>query len=161
MVDNPKVNIYIETSVHGPSQHGGRCMYIMEYLLPGGEPKTVRGGSDWRDKKEMELALQALAAALSRIKSSCVIDIYTTCPQIRNTIENGWLDRWRQQDWKTSKGKEIRHRALWERIAVLMEPHLVFVLMEPHSYRELMQYELRKQNDRKENREKAEDKTLN
>lgn len=155
-MDNPKVNIYIETSVHGPSQHGGRCMYIMEYILPDGAPKTVRGGSDWRDKKETELVLQALAAALARIKSPCVIDVYTSCRHIRNSIENGWLDRWRKQDWKNAGGKEIRHRKLWERIAVLMDHHLVFVTPEPHSYRELMQYELRKQNDRSEKRSKAE-----
>lgn len=161
MMDNQKVNIYIETSVHGPSQHGGRCMYIMEYILRNGVPQTVRGGSEWRDKKENELALQALAAALARIKSPCVIDIYTSCRYIHNSIENGWLDCWRQNDWKTSKGQEVRHRKLWERIAELLEHHLAFVCMSSHSYKELMKFELRKQNDRPENRNKAEETPLN
>lgn len=160
-MDNPKVNIYIETSVHGPSQHGGRCMYIMEYLLPDGEPRTVKGGSGWRDKKENELALQALAAALVRLNFPCVVDIYTTCRHVRNSIENGWLDVWRQVVWKTSKGREIRYRALWERISALMEPHKVSVSMESHSYRELMQYEMKKQNDRNENQNKFRETPLN
>lgn len=155
-MDNPQVNIYIETSVHGPAQRGGCCMYIMEYILPSGVPRTVRGGSGWRDKKETELVLQALAAALARIKSPCVIDLYTSCLLVRGAIENGWPDRWRQQGWKNAKGKEISHRELWERITELAEPHLIFTSGEPHSYQKWMQSELRKQNDRSEKESKVE-----
>lgn len=146
-MDNQKVNIYIETSVHSPAQHGGYCMYVMEYLLQDGTPKTVMGGSGWRDKKETELVLQALAAALARIGPPCVIDVYTTCPLIRGAVETGWLEQWQRQGWKNAKGEEIRYRKLWERIAALMEPHLVFVSPQPHYYREWMRNEMGKQND--------------
>lgn len=35
-----RVNIYIETSRHGPSKGPGKYMYLIEFLLKNGDPVT-------------------------------------------------------------------------------------------------------------------------
>ena len=38
---NPQVNLYIETTVHGPRQQGGRWMYLLEFVTRRGDPVTL------------------------------------------------------------------------------------------------------------------------
>lgn len=143
MEDNPHVNLYIETSVHGPAQHGGRYMYLLECLGKDGTPRTRCAVGVWQDEKENRLALQALAEAMERIRASCVIDIYTTCRMIKNAIENGWLEEWKRGGWKNGKGSPVKNRDMWERIAARTEENLIFVHMQQHSYREWMRTQMK------------------
>lgn len=145
MEDNPQVNIYIETTVHGPAQRGGRYMYLLECTGRDGRPRTKQAVGAWQDEKENRLALQALAESLERLKASCIVDVYTTCPLIRNVIENGWIDSWRQDGWENRKGQPVKNRDLWERIATGMERNLLFVNMDPHPYRDWMRQELKRE----------------
>ncbi len=65
----PQVNLYIETTVHGPRQQGGRWMYLLN-LLPGGATlHDPMEGWDWGggEGKTM-LIMQALSAALDRLR---------------------------------------------------------------------------------------------
>lgn len=143
MVDNPKVNIYIETSVHGPAQHGGCYMYLIEYTVSTGEPATLWKVSEWTDKKENELTLEALAASLARLKASCVITLFTSCQYVHSAVECGWMENWRYNNWQTAAGKEIRNRSLWEKIEAMMAAHLIFATRESHSYKNWMQMQLK------------------
>lgn len=145
-MDNPKVNIYIETTVHGPAEHGGRGMYLLEYVLRTGDPVTRYAVTEWQDWKENELVLNLMAAALARINTSCIVTVCTTCGYVRDTIETERLERWSRNGWITARGREVKHRKLWQRIAELTEAHLVFVETGPHSYRKWMRTELEKEN---------------
>lgn len=154
MGDNPQVNIYIETTVHGPAQHGGRYMYLLECTGADGAPRTRQAAGSWQDEKENCLALQALAAALERLRMPCVIDLYTACTLIRNAVDNGWVDAWIRQDWKNGKGQPVKHRELWERIAAKLGEHLVFVHAGEHPYRNWMQTEMRNEEEAMELKER-------
>lgn len=143
--DNHHVNIYIETTVHGPAQHGGRYMYMLECTGSDGTPRTRQAVGDWQNEKENCLALQAVAAALERLRMPCVVDLYTTCTQIRNAIENGWIEVWKRQEWKNGKGKAINHRDLWERIAREMDRNLIFVFTADHPYKSWMQLQMKEE----------------
>lgn len=37
MESSPQVNLYIETTVHGPRQQGGRWMYLLEFVTRRGD----------------------------------------------------------------------------------------------------------------------------
>lgn len=126
MTDNPKVNIYIETSIHGISKHGGKCIYLIERFSPADEPETVKGMGAWRDRKETELALQALIAALARIEKPGDITIYSRCRAILSAIgTNGWIGAWKKRNWKTSAGKDPKYLDYWKRLDVLMQKHTI------------------------------------
>lgn len=125
MESSPQVNLYIETTVHGPRQQGGRWMYLLEFVTRRGDPVTLWKIGDWEPEKENVLVLKALSAALDRLRLPCVIDAYTGSSQIRSTIANGWLEEWQE-------------------IAPKMEPHLVFMRADGHSYQLWMQEQLKK-----------------
>ena len=91
MESSPQVNLYIETTVHGPRQQGGRWMYLLEFVTRRGDPVTLWKVGDWEAEKENVLIMQALSAALDRLRLPCVINAHTGSSQIRSTIEtDGW-----------------------------------------------------------------------
>ena len=140
----PQVNLYIETTVHGPRQQGGRWMYLLEFVTRRGDPVTLWKVGDWEAEKENVLIMQALSAALDRLRLPCVINAHAGSSQIRSTIENGWLEEWQERGWKTAKGQDIKHKDLWQEIALKMAPHLVFMRSGGHSYQLWMQEKLKK-----------------
>lgn len=100
MESSPQVNLYIETTVHGPRQQGGRWMYLLEFVTRRGDPVTLWKVGDWEAEKENVLIMQALSAALDRLRLPCVINAHTGSSQIRSTIENGWLEEWQERGWR-------------------------------------------------------------
>ena len=79
----PQVNLYIETTVHGPRQQGGRWMYLLEFVTRRGDPVTLWKVGDWEAEKENVLIMQALSAALDRLRLPCVINAHAGSSQIR------------------------------------------------------------------------------
>lgn len=144
-MDSPKVNLYIETTIQGPAKHGGRYMWLLETIKADGHPATRQDISCWQDIKEVDLVLQAMIAALARMRVESIIEVYTPCQYIWSAIENGWLEAWQKNDWNTAKGTPIRHKEAWQQVSEHMEKHLVLVNRENHSYRKWMQEQLRKE----------------
>lgn len=65
MESSPQVNLYIETTVHGPRQQGGRWMYLLEFVTRRGDPVTLWKVGDWEAEKENVLIMQALSAGVA------------------------------------------------------------------------------------------------
>lgn len=82
----PQVNLYIETTVHGPRQQGGRWMYLLEFVTRRGDPVTLWKVGDWEAEKENVLIMQALSAALDRLRLPCVINAHAGSSQIRTDV---------------------------------------------------------------------------
>lgn len=55
MESSPQVNLYIETTVHGPRQQGGRWMYLLEFVTRRGDPVTLWNIGDWKTAKGQEI----------------------------------------------------------------------------------------------------------
>ena len=85
MESSPQVNLYIETTVHGPRQQGGRWMYLLEFVTRRGDPVTLWKVGDWEAEKENVLIMQALSAALDRLRLPCVINAHAGSSQSRFT----------------------------------------------------------------------------
>lgn len=141
-----RVNIYIETSRHGPSKGPGTYMYVMEYIK-NGKPYTVDGMETLECTYENELALKAIIAAAKRIKKPCLIRVYTTCNHILSTTHNSWHIQWQKNGWKKSNGNEIRNAALWQELVETLQPHAVSYTKEEHSYRKWMQEQMKGKRD--------------
>lgn len=142
-MDNPRVNLYIETTIHGPAQKGGRWMYLPEYVTSSGERRTKKEAPEtigpWEDSTENELVLKALLAGLANMKQPCDVEVYTSNRFVCSAIMNDWITDWQQLGWKKADGKPLKYAELWEGIAKEMERHLVTATAEPHSFRNWMQ----------------------
>ena len=47
--------------------------------------------------------------------------IYTDSAYVANSINNGYLDVWKNNGWKTTKGEEIKNVDLWRKLIWLLD----------------------------------------
>ncbi len=68
--------------------------------------------------------MEILAAirALERLKRPCKIKLTTDSQYLKNGITK-WLENWKRRGWKTSAGKSVKNKDLWERLEELCQIH--------------------------------------
>ena len=137
------VNIYIETSFHGPARKDGEYLYLLE-CIRNGAPATREGRGAMERATENQLALTALAEALGRLNCPCELRIYTTCQHIINAMQNSWARQWQKNEWRNAKGTPVKNADLWEKNLQELDPHRYLFTDEHHEYRQWMQSEFRK-----------------
>lgn len=113
-----QVIIYTDGACSGNPGPGGWGA-ILQYK------DTVRemsGGENLTTNNRMEL-LGAISA-LSSLKESCEVDLYTDSQYIANAINKGWLVGWKAKNWKRKDG-ELKNIDLWQELDKLLSVHTV------------------------------------
>lgn len=136
------VNIYIETSIHGPARKDGMYIYMLECTRDG-IPRTRDGIGRMEAATENQLALTALEVALGRLNCACNLRIYTRCQHIINAMSNSWAQQWYKNGWVTAKGGAVKNAELWERVLKKLGRHLYIFSDGPHEYKEWMKEQLK------------------
>lgn len=64
--------------------------------------------------------------------------LYSDSAYLVNGLRQGWLDKWVRNGWRTSRGRPVENRDLWERLHGLLNVHEVeFVKVKGHADDEL------------------------
>lgn len=122
------VEIYTDGACSGNPGKGGWCAI----LLYGGNEKVLAGGDPDTTNNRMEV--YAAIAGLAALKERCVVRLYSDSAYLVNAIEQGWLDGWRRNGWKTSGKQAVKNKDLWERLTELLRAHAVtFVKVKGHA----------------------------
>lgn len=122
------VEIYTDGACSGNPGKGGWCAI----LLYGGNEKVLAGGDPDTTNNRMEV--YAAIAGLAALKERCVVKLYSDSAYLVNAIEQGWLDGWRRNGWKTSGKQAVKNKDLWERLIELLRAHAVtFVKVKGHA----------------------------
>ena len=122
------VEIYTDGACSGNPGKGGWCAI----LLYGGNEKVLAGGDPDTTNNRMEV--YAAIAGLAALKERCVVRLYSDSAYLVNAIEQGWLDGWRRNGWKTSGKQAVKNKDLWERLIELLRAHAVtFVKVKGHA----------------------------
>ena len=145
-----RVNIYMYTSVKGPGTRAGSYTYLLEYITEKG-PATLSKSGELEKATEHQANLLVLTEALARIRRACEVVVFTDSQYLQSGIEK-WLKKWRSGGWITAKGKPVANKEEWEKVAGLLDRHLVTVSPEGrHEYREWIRRETEnKEKERKE-----------
>lgn len=66
------------------------------------------------------MELMAIVKALAKIKKEEYLyhkefEIYSDSAYVVNAINYGWIAKWAINNWKTTKGEEIKNQDLWKR----------------------------------------------
>lgn len=70
--------------------------------------------------------LTALSQALGRFNRPAVIKIYISDDFVRNSLANGWTQRWKENNWhKIRLNGELIHEDLWRNIQNQLSNHAV------------------------------------
>ncbi len=135
------VNIYIESSIKGPSKKSG----IVGLILQAGNTdatKTIFGIVN--DSTANQSILICLKNALSHIKSECEsVYIHTTSNYVYLNCSVSRQIQWLESNYRTSKGEEVKFAAEWRDIHRYLEGKEYKVIYnEPNDFKNWLQAEV-------------------
>ena len=113
-----KVCIYTDGACSGNPGPGGWAA-ILTY---GENERELSGGESATTNNRMEL--MAAISALTALKESCEVELWTDSQYIEKAINEGWLAGWKRRDWKR-KGGELKNIELWQELDRLLGLHRV------------------------------------
>ena len=113
-----KVCIYTHGACSGNPGPGGWAA-ILTY---GENERELSGGESATTNNRMEL--MAVISALTALKESCEVELWTDSQYIEKAINEGWLAGWKRRGWKR-KGGELKNIELWQELDRLLGLHRV------------------------------------
>ena len=113
-----KVCIYTDGACSGNPGPGGWAA-ILTY---GENERELSGGESATTNNRMEL--MAVISALTSLKESCEVELWTDSQYIEKAINEGWLAGWKRRGWKR-KGGELKNIELWQELDRLLGLHRV------------------------------------
>ena len=113
-----KVCIYTDGACSGHPGPGGWAA-ILTY---GENERELSGGESATTNNRMEL--MAVISALTALKESCEVELWTDSQYIEKAINEGWLAGWKRRGWKR-KGGELKNIELWQELDRLLGLHKV------------------------------------
>lgn len=125
------VTIYTDGACSGNPGPGG----YGAILIYNGVEKEVSGGE--KDTTNNKMELLGVIEGLKMLKEPCNVKLYSDSAYIINSINNGWLNSWRMNNWIKSDKSKVKNIELWEEIINMMEYHKIeFIKVKGHSTNE-------------------------
>ena len=112
-----KIRIYTDGACsENPGPGGWASIWVSDNgikVISGNNPKTTNN----------QMELTAVVVSLRRVRNflttsfnpwmSKEYEIYSDSAYVVNSINNNWVDRWMLNDWKTSRGDDVKNVELW------------------------------------------------
>ncbi len=123
-----KVTIYTDGACSGNPGPGGWGAV----LLYQDQKKELSGFEPGTTNNRMELT--AVIEAIRALKAPCELSIHTDSAYVCNAFQNGWLDNWSMNGWKTAAKRPVENQDLWRALLNALQPHdYRFVKVKGHS----------------------------
>lgn len=128
MENKKEVKLYTDGACSGNPGPGG----YGAILIYKGIEKEVSGGELNTTNNKMEI--MAVLKGLEMIKEPCKVTVYSDSAYVVNSVQMGWLESWRKNNWRKADKSKVKNVDLWERLIELMNIHEVtFVKVKGHS----------------------------
>jgi len=114
-----QVTIYTDGACSGNPGPGGWSAI----LLFGETKKEISGGFANTTNNRMELL--AVINALSHLKETCKVTLFTDSQYIVKAINEGWLEKWKANNWKRNKREMALNIDLWQKLLPLLIKHTI------------------------------------
>lgn len=119
MQEKKTVYIYTDGACSGNPGPGGwgaiLCYKGTEKALSGGERQTTNN----------RMELTGVIAALSVLKESCDVELYSDSKYVIDALEKGWARSWKKRGWIKADKKPALNSDLWETLLSLCDKHTV------------------------------------
>ena len=111
------VTIYTDGACSGNPGPGGWGAI----LVYNGVEKELVGGEAMTTNNRMELT--GVIAALSALKESCTVELYSDSKYVIDALDKGWARSWQKKGWIKSDKKPALNPDLWETLLGLTDRH--------------------------------------
>ena len=145
-----KIRIYTDGACsENPGPGGWASIWVSDNGI-----KVISGNNPNTTNNQMELT--AVVVSLRRVRNflttssnpwmSKEYEIYSDSAYVVNSINNNWIDRWMLNDWKTSKGDDVKNVELWMECLRLLSKirqsgvKITFIKVKGHSGDTLNEY---------------------
>lgn len=123
-----QVEVYTDGACRGNPGRGGYGVVLKYHDFR----KEMSLGFRRTTNNRMEVL--AVIAALEALKEPCILTIYSDSRYLIDTMEKGWLDRWRKNGWKNKTGDSVKNIDLWRRLFVAKIRHRCkFIWVKGHA----------------------------
>ena len=123
-----QVEVYTDGACRGNPGRGGFGVVLKYHEF------RREMSSGFRRTTNNRMEVLAVIAALEALKEPCILTIYSDSRYLIDTMEKGWLDRWRKNGWKNKSGDAVKNIDLWRRLFVAKIRHRCkFVWVKGHA----------------------------
>ena len=123
-----KVLIYTDGACSGNPGPGGWGAI----LIYGENQKEISGAK--KDTTNNIMEITAVLEALKLLKEECEVEVYSDSAYVVNTFNQGWIDNWQKNHWKTASKDPVKNQELWEELYTFTQKHKVkFIKVKGHS----------------------------
>lgn len=112
-----QVTIYTDGACSGNPGMGGWGAI----LIYNGHVKEISGYN--KDTTNNRMELFAVIQALRQLNQPCQVEIYTDSAYVSNAFEEGWIDSWQNNDWKTASKQKVKNDDLWKMLLIELSKH--------------------------------------
>lgn len=122
------VKIYTDGACSGNPGKGGYGV-ILSF---NGITKELSEGFISTTNNRMEIL--AAVKGLEALKEKCSVTLYSDSKYLVNSVNLGWLEKWRRNNWMRTKNEKAKNADLFERLYKLIHYHEVeFVWVKGHA----------------------------
>ena len=122
------VDLYTDGACSGNPGLGGYCAI----LIYNGVEKVVCGSEQETTNNRMELL--AVIKGLGALKEKCNVNVYSDSQYVIDAFNQGWINAWQNNGWKTAGKKEVKNTDLWKKLLDLTKEHAVtFIKVKGHA----------------------------
>jgi len=114
-----RVTIYTDGACLGNPGPGGYGVV----LLYKGRRKELSGG--YRETTNNRMEIMAAIVGLKALKEKCEATLYSDSEYLVKAMTEGWVERWRKNNWRRNRKEKALNPDLWEQLLQLYEYHQV------------------------------------
>ncbi len=123
-----EVTIYTDGACSGNPGPGGWGAILMYEDIK----KEISGAQANTTNNIMEIT--AVVEALKLLKVECSVKVYSDSAYVVNAFNQGWIENWKKNNWRTSGKDPVKNKELWEELDRLTQKHKVeFIKVKGHS----------------------------
>lgn len=118
----PRVFIFTDGSC---SPNPGKGGWGVVLIAPdhNNHRKELSGAEDKATNNRMEL--RAAIEALKALRETCEVTLHTDSKYLHDAFVERWLEKWKQNGWRTSDKEPVKNQDLWQELDVLIQKHSV------------------------------------
>ena len=142
------IEMYVSTTLHGSAKRTGKVMYTLRMKM--GEKQYYEKPAEIgkADGTANRLVLWSICRALERMQGKRTILLHTENTYVASVINQRWVETWERNDWKNSRGNEIKDADLWKQILEKSRKmrHDIAAVAGQHEYSDAFAYNMSKIN---------------
>ncbi|MDR1138856.1 MAG: ribonuclease HI [Clostridiales bacterium] len=127
------IALYTDGACSGNPGRGGWAA-ILIYTTANGAIHTKELSGYMPSTTNNRMEMFSIIQGLGQLKESCNVLVHSDSAYVVNAFNNGWIDNWQRNNWKTSDKKEVKNMDLWKDLLSKLSMHeYTFVKVKGHA----------------------------